>query len=435
MVLCCLSATLRAENLLDVLRLGQENDARWASAQAAHDAGVEKEKQGGAALLPSVSLSGEYTSSKSDITYHGNSPFSAGNRIYDSADYGINVTHPLYRRQNYATYQQSLTQVTLSDEQLNLAHTDLLLRIATAYFEQLGAQDNVNLSAAEIAALAEQLDQAQAQLRAGVSAVTDLFDSKARHALAVAKEVAARNELLAKQQALRRITGAATPVLAGIRPDAVLPALNPATADEWVALAFEKNPQIRSQKGAQRVAEWGVERARGAHYPTLDLVAAYTRNRSSGSLYISDASRADTLSASVRLQVPLFDGGDASSRVREAVANLDKARDDLEDARRDIENQCRLTFLELANGMAQIHALEEAHEANEKLVESSKLGRKAGLRTTTDVLNAEEQLFGIKRDLSKARYDYLLNVLKLKGLAGALQERDFGEINKLLVEQ
>lgn len=423
---------LHAEDLIEVLRLGQENDARWASARASREAGVEKEKQGSAGLLPVINLTANHTSSNSEILYHGTTPFSSGDRNYDTTDFGVNITHPLYRRQNYAAYQQSVTQVALSDEQLNLARTDLMLRVASAYLEQLYAQDSVGLSIAEIDALSEQLGQAKAQFDAGVMAVTDLFDTRARHDLARARQVAANNDLLSKQQALRRILDRVVQNLAGIRPGVVLPTPQPDVVETWVTRAHAHNTQVKTQIGTRRVAEWEVERARGAHYPTLDLVAGYSKNRTSGSLYTQNASNSDTLSAGVRFQMPLYSGGDTTSRVREAVANLDKASRDLEDTRRDVENQCRLTYLSLANGISQIQALEQALESNEKLLESSRLGRAAGLRTTTDVLNAQQQLFSIKRDLSKARYDYILNYFKLKGIAGVLGEEDFVRVNALL---
>lgn len=421
-----------AESLLDVLALADENDARWASARAAHQAGQEKIVQGSAGLLPTISLKGSYDFTKSDTEYEKPVLYPSGVQNYENGSYGLNVSHPLYRRPAYALYQQSVSQTAQADAQLAATNAEYLQRVAQTYFDVLVAQDSLLLAEAEVKAFSEKRDQAAALFEAGASGVTDLLDAKARLDLAKAREIAAKNDLATKHQVLRRITSRDIKILASLRAGALLPEPTPDDAEAWIEIAYGHSPVIQTQLHAKRAAEWDVERTKGEHYPTLDLVANFNKNRSTGSPYTNTESNVDIRNVGLQMQIPLFQGGGTSSRVREAVANLEKMKYDHEDVRREIEAQVRNSYLSLVNGRSQVQALTQAQESGEKLLEASILGRKVGLRTWVDVLNAEQQLFSIKRDLSRARYEYLQNLLKLKASAGVLAERDIIQINELL---
>lgn len=427
------SIQARGESLLDVLAFARENDARWASARAAHQAGQEKVVQGSAALLPTIILKGSHEYTKSDTEYEGPVFYPSGYQNYENGSYGLNLTHPLYRRPNYAFYRQSVAQTAQADAQLGVAETEFLLRVVQIYFDVLVAQDSVVLAETEVKALSEKRDQAAALLEAGASGITDLVDAKARHDLARAREIAARNDLATKQQTLRRITSRNVKTLSALRPGASLPNPVPDDAEAWIEIAYTHSPVIMAQFHAKRAAEWDVERTKGEHYPTLDLVANFTKSRSTGSPYTSLENNTDARSVGLQAQIPLFQGGGASSRVREAVANLEKMKHDHQDIRREIESQARNAYFSLVNGRSQVQALEQAEESSEKLLDASVMGRKVGIRTWVDVLNAEQQLFSIKRDLSRARYDYLQNLLKLKAIAGVIGEKDIVEVNDLMV--
>lgn len=431
-VLTVFNTPVFAENLLDVLNLARMNDARWASARAAHQAGQEKIVQGSAGLLPTLSIKGSYEYTRSDTEYQGTAPFPSGYQYYENGSYGLNLTHPLYRRPVYAGYQQSVSQTAQANAQFAVAETEFLQRVAQTYFDVLLAQDSLVLAEAEVSAFVEKREQAEALFKAGASGITDLIEARARHDLAKAREIAARNDLVTKRQALRRITSREIKILSSLRPGAVLPRLLPDDAQAWIELSYANSPVIQAQFHTKRAAEWDLERTKGEHYPTLDLVANYAKNRSTGSPFTNVDSLTGTRSVGLQTQIPLFQGGGASSRVREAVANLEKLKHDHEDIRREIESQARNAFLSLANGRSQVQALEQAEESGAKLLEASVLGRKAGIRTWVDVLNAEQQLFSIKRDLSRARYEYLQNLLKLKAVAGLLEEKDMININDIL---
>lgn len=425
-LLLCLVLFLKpafGENLLDIYKQAQARDPRLAAARAAYEAGREKKAQGESYLLPSVSATGAYTANR------------AGSHTYDNGEYGINLTHPLYRQENFALYKQGVSQAEQAEEQFALARSDLMLRVAQAYFEVLAAQDNLALSAAEVAALNEQWQQATAMFRGGMAAITDVNEAKARYDLARAREAAAQSEFQLKQQALRRLTGKPPDKLASLRPRVTLPEPEPNDIEQWVARSARENLRVTAQLKALDVAQWEVERARAGHYPTLDLVLGYGNTRNTGTALTDIGTETATRNVALQFQFPIFQGGRVDSRVREAEANHERTRQELEDARLEAQTLARQSFLALTNGIVQIQALEQAVLSSESTLESSKEGFTVGVRNRVDVLNAEQQLFNAKRDLSRARYDYVIALLKLKDAAGPLAEEHLAAINALVAEE
>lgn len=419
-------------DLVDILHRAQEHDAHWAAARAARAAGEEKRSQATALFMPTLSLTGNYQSQHSDVEYKGTTPFTAGDNRYETGDYGANLTLPLFRAQNIAQSGQLRSQAALAGRQYDQARQEFLLRVAQSYFEVQIASDSLELTEAEIVALIEQRNQADARFRAGVGTVTDLHDAKSRLALANARRIAAQNELALKRQALARVAGPTTEALAGLGPETRLTPPSPNAVEPWIEQARSRNPVLLAQDEAVRVAEREVDRNRGAHYPTLDAVAAYSHSRSTGSLYTDVGSEINSRRAGVELQLPLFQGGATASRVREALANLERTRSEREDTLRQVEALVREAFLSLEHGRALTESLNEAIFAAEQLADSARLGMQAGLRTRSDVLDAEQRLFGARREYTKARYDYLLNLLRLQAAAGSLDEQAVAAVNRFL---
>jgi outer membrane protein len=164
--------------------------------------------------------------------------------------------------------------------------------------------------------------------------------------------------------------------------------------------------------------------------PTVDLVANYNKNTTTGGMFGATDTRTTTVG--VQLNLPLFQGGAIQSKWREAEANREKAKQDLENTRRNVELQTRQAYLGVVSGIAQVQALQQALKSSESLLEASKLGREVGVRTSLDVLNAQQQLFSTRRDLYQAQYNYLVSQLRLKAAAGNLNEADLSRVNQAL---
>lgn len=420
-----------AANLMDIYREAQTRDASIASARAAYQAGQEKLPQGRALLLPSINLSANTTWNELDIQYRGTSTFPGGQHNYNTNSTTLSLSQPVYRRQNWAQYEQSKLLTAQSEMQYLAAQQDLILRVAQAYFDVLLAQDAATLAKAQKEAIAEQLAQAKMSFEVGTATITDTHEAQARYDLANAGEIAALNDLEIRQRALEKIIGKVPESLAALTSSMPLQAPDPADMAKWVESAEANNLQVQVQRAAAEIANQEVERNRGGHHPTLDLVASYSDTGASGSSFgVGNDSKASAIG--LQLNLPLYQGGGTSSRVREAVANQEKARQDLEQAVRQTALSTREAYFGVTSGMAQVKALEQALVSSQSSLDSTRLGLEVGVRTNVDVLNAQQQLFTAKRDLHKARYGYLLSRLKLKSAAGTLAEDDLQQVNQWL---
>jgi outer membrane protein len=421
MLAVAFAAPASAADLIDIYRAAQTQDAVFASARAAQQAGQEKLSQGRALLMPSVNLNAN--TAYNDV----NAPYGANK--YNSHGYGVTVTQPLFREQNWAMYNQSELQVVISEAQFKAAQQDVILRSAQAYFDVLIAQDTVQLIVAQKSAISQQLEQAKRNFEVGTATITDTYEAQARYDLILAQELAAASDLEVKRRDLQQLINADVPALnvlgAGFNP--VAP--EPADAQKWVDDAKLNNLQVKIAEAAYELADEEVARNRGGHLPTLDLVGSYSKN--TGCAFTSCG---DTRSTSVGLQLnmPLFQGGATQSKWREADANREKSKQDLENARRNVAVQTRQAYLGVATGIAQVQALQQALKSSESLLSASKLGQEVGVRTSLDVLNAQQQMYATRRDLYQAQYNYLVSNLRLKAATGSLQEADLERVNQAL---
>jgi outer membrane protein len=212
----------------------------------------------------------------------------------------------------------------------------------------------------------------------------------------------------------------------------VLSLPEPNAMDQWVAEANQSNLQILISQAGLTFALQEVTRNRGAHLPTLDAFASYSDSATGSGIQGGFGNDTTSRVVGLQLAVPIYQGGLTSSRVREALANQDKARQDLENARRTAELNTRQAFLGVTNGVAQVKALQAALVSSQSSLDSTRLGLEVGVRTQVDVLNAQQQLFSTRRDLAQATYNYMLSLLRLKAAVGRLAEDDLVKVNAWL---
>jgi outer membrane protein len=422
-----------AQDLAEVYQKAVMYDARFASARGAYAAGVEKLPQGRSQLLPALTVNAEKMYSDSKITYETTSPFESGSRDYEDLKYSATLTQPLYRKQNFAVYWQSKAQKEAAEAQMSLARQDLLLRVAQAYFDLLSAQQVQAAAVANTAAMKAQENKAKVQLALGSGSRLEASEAGAKHEMARARELAARHDLINKQQAVRRITNEIPGTLHELRPGFPLVQAGPNDVLAWTKIAEQENPQLQALRANMEAAKQEIERAQGGHYPTLDLVAQYSNAHSTGSVYTSATSDTMIKSAGVRLEMPLYQGGVVNSRVREAVGNLEKARGELEDAQRDVMAQITQHFNGVVNGIEQVRALEQALASSREASRANRIGLEIGTRNLVDLLNAEQQVYEVTRDLAKARQEYIMSRLRLRAYAGKLAEDELLVLNSYLV--
>lgn len=433
LTICALlaAAPATAADLLEIYRAALASDPVYSAARAGWQAAQEKLPQGLAGLLPQASLSASTQHNDRDLSFRD--PAQRGSRTqYNSNSASVSVTQPLYRQQNFAAYEQGKTQVALADAQLAAAGQDLILRVAQAYFDVLLARDSVAFAESQKTAIGQQLEQAKRNFEVGNATITDTHEAQARYDLVTAQEIAARNDLEVKNRALEQLIGRAAPGLALLGKRFTLQSPDPTSMEAWVEQARNGNLQVRIAQESLAFSALDVRRNRGAHHPTLDAFASITESASGSGIQGGSGTETNTKIIGLQLAIPLYQGGAITSRVREALANEDKARQDLENARRSAELAARQGYLGVTSGIAQVRALEAALVSNQSSLDSTRLGQEVGVRTQVDVLNAQQLLFSARRDLAQARYNYILSLLRLAAAAGRLTEADLQRINAWL---
>jgi outer membrane protein len=412
-----------ADNLSEVYRAALSYDAGYAASQAAYRAAQEKAPQARAGLLPTATLNAN--------AHYNDVETPTVSSDFNSYGWSVSAAQPIYRGQNLVAYDQAKVSVQLAENQFKAAGQDLVLRTARAYFDVLLAQDTLEFIRAQKAAITEQLAAAKRNFEVGTATITDTHEAQARFDLATAQEIAALNELEIKRRALHTLSGKTVNTLATLMPSPALITPAPASMDEWVNRSQNDNLQVRIRQQSKQIADQEIGRNRAGHHPTLDLIASYSdsRNQNVG------VGQIDSKAAVIGLEfaLPLYQGGLTSSQVREAVANQEKARQELEDALRSTALQTRQAYLNVTSTEAQVKALEAALTSSQKSLESTQLGLEVGVRTNVDVLNAQQQVTSAKKDLAAARYNFLVSVLNLKAAAGSLSATDLDEIDRLLV--
>ena len=427
------ATTVQGADLLEVYRDAVGYDAQFASAKAALEAGREKLPQGRAGLLPTLGLGATTVWNSAD--YQARPPTGDVPAKYNSNGWSISLSQPLFRWQNWASYQQAELAVVQAETQYAAARQDLLVRVAQAYFDLLLAQETLTTARAQKSAIAEQLASAKRNFEVGTATITDTHEAQARFDLTAAQEIAADNDLAVKRHVLQMLTGKEGQSLKMLKTGMEIRRPQPDDIGQWVSAAEQGNLVVQTAQAAYEIADREVAKQRAGHLPTLDLVA--TRGRSSLQTTLAlgairPGSDTETTTVGVQLALPLFAGGAIASRDREAVALRDKAHSDLDNAKRQAALQARQAYLGVTSGLAQVKALEQGLVSSRSALDSNRLGYEVGVRINIDVLNAQQQVYSTQRDLAKARLDTLAAQLRLKGAAGTLSDDDVVAVNALL---
>lgn len=422
-----------ATDLIQAYRDAIANDAQFAAARSTVAAGREKGPQGRSSLMPTVNATASRSINDTDSS---SSAGSTTNSSYETSEYRLTVTQPLFRWQNWVSYEQGTLQVAQAEVTFVQAQQELILRVADAYFEVLDAQESLKTIQAQKTAIAQQLELAKKSFEAGTASITDTHEAQARYDLSLAQEIDAESRLEVAKESLDVVLGKDAGSLAPLKADARPLPLQPSAMQEWVAHAEQDNLQVRTQRINADLAAKAAESARAAHYPTVDLVGSYTIGRNDLNTTVASVApyESKTLSLGVQVNVPLFAGFGTESRSREVAYQRDAALSGLDSARRQAALAARRAYLGSANGIAQVKALEVAVASSRSALEATRAGYEVGIRINTDVLNAEQQYYATLRDLHKAKLDALLAQLRLKSAAGKLGEDDLAQVNSLLAQ-
>lgn len=416
------SFTALAEDLLSVYQLALRNDSQFRAAQAEYSALQELKSQSTAGLLPTLSLSGNVTRTDEETT-----TTSTTNTEYNSKGYNLNLVQPLYRQANFIALDKADAQVAQAVVSFENTKQDLILRVANKYFAVLAAKDDLTFANAEHKAIKEQLIQTKQRFNVGLIAITDVHEAQARYDQAVASAIVSENTLAISLQTLREITATDHTNIASLSIKHPLLTPNPNNIEEWVGTALSQNALLQASKKSIDIARSEVGSQRAGHYPTLDLTAAHSYSDVEGGFF--GAREQNSNSVSLQLNVPLYQGGLVNSLTRAANHRLTQARELYEQQKRATERLTRNAYLSVIANISQTKALKQALASTSVALEATQAGFEVGTRTTVEVLNSQRELYRARRDYAQARYNYVLETLKLKYAAGTLSALDIKNLN------
>ena len=419
----------QAEDLLDIYHMAAQSDPQLKAAAANLNAVTEGQQQAKSLYYPNISFGANITRNREETDAGSNSFFSSSTIYYNSQGYSLSLSQPIYRRDFLLQQDQSEALVSQAQAQYEAAAQALALKASQRYFDVLAAEDDLAFAVAEKEAISRQLEQTKQRFEVGLIAITDVHESQAAFDLAVASEIAARNQLAIAKEALREVTGELPSEVESLGEEMPLIGPEPARPDDWIARALEQNLDVLAAKAAVDAAREQMKLQQSNRSPAVDLVASHNYT-DTGGLF---GDRQSTSSAiGVQLSIPLYQGGAIPSRIRQAQAQLDQAKEGLEQQRRAVQRSTSEAFLNVQSNISRVKALKQALISTRSALDATEAGYEVGTRTTVDVLDARRNLYRAERDYARARYDYLLSTLALKQAAGMLMEEDLKQINAWL---
>jgi len=436
-----MSSAANAASLLEVYQQALQSDPQIHEAEARRLAALEAEPQARGVLLPQVNLNGGWTK----IDSSGKS-FSLGlNRTVevtqetDQKGFTAELRQTLFRWDQIVNLKRADKIVAKAEAVREAAQQDLIIRVAQRYFDVLAAEDRLTSIHADRTAIARQLEQAKQRFEVGLIAITDVQESQARYDQSVANEIGAKRSLATSRNFLREITGEYISSLSAPKEDFPLQLPDNSERD-WVDMSMSQNLNLVASRMDEKLARDEISFRKNGHYPTLDLVARADKQINDGDGTNDDApsiidSDFDTNSISIQFSIPIFAGGGTSSRVREAVYLHRATREQLQRVTRETERQSRDAYLGVLAEQSRVQALAQAVASSRTALEATEAGFDVGTRTIVDVLNSQFSLYVAITNYYQSRYDYILNVLRLKQAAGTLQVQDLEEIDQWLTDR
>ena len=443
--LAALPATAQAASLLEIYQQALQSDPQIHEAEARRLAALEAKPQARSAYLPQLSADGTYsmneTSGPSSVLNPTTGEFETVDVDVetDVFDWSVSLRQTLFRWDQIVGLRRADKSVARAEAVREAAQQDLIIRVAQRYFDVLAAEDRLRSIHADRQAIARQLEQAKQRFEVGLIAITDVQESQAAYDQSVANEIGAKRSLATAREFLREITGEYVSNLSAPKKD--FPLISPARSErDWVDLSLSQNLNLVASRIDEKLARDEISFRRNGHYPTLDLVASTSERTTDRTISSLLGSQTDSLtnpsdSIALQLSIPLFSGGGTSSRVREAVYLHRAAREQLQRVTRETERQARDAYLGVASEYSRVQALDQAVASSRTALEATEAGFEVGTRTIVDVLNSQFALFAAITNYEQSRYDYILNVLRLKQAAGTLQIQDLEEIDQFLIER
>lgn len=429
------SASVYADTLADALEAAWSADSEWSVALHTWQAGQENKAQGLAAILPTLSARYSWMDTDTKLRRTG------FKMDYETETVTVSLAQPLFRPGAWYAYKQGQAATTLADAQFADARQQFFHRVASAYFNVLKAWENLTSANAEKKAIGEQLEQTRERFDVGLIAITDVHEAEAAYDLVDASVIMAQSEFDIARDKLEALTGRPWQTMATLQSDLPLNKPEPAEPEKWMELAQGQNPMLLAAKQQTEVLRHTANQHASAQLPTVDLVAQHQRYRDNANIPtnnpLSDGNmqpKSRTNAYGIEVNMPLFQGGGLNSKRKQSALEHDASVESYQQAWRDVGQQTLAAYRQVSANSSYVSARKQVIRSAESALEATQAGYEVGTRNIVEVLNAQRTLFAAKRDYANARYDYILNSLTLKALAGALTEEDIIQVNDWLNE-
>lgn len=424
-----------ANSLQDIYELALKNDAQLQADKAGYAAGKEYSDIARAGLLPQVNA--KYTYSDSEFKY-GETPINPqrnGTTNTTNKGWDLSLTQPLFDMSAWYDYKKGQKLSAQYEARFGADQQSLIVRVTTAYFNVLRSVDKLETTIAEQNAFAHQLDQVKQRFEVGLTAITDVHEAQAAYDSALAASLEARGSLSISYEALEVLTGKAEDQIAPLSTK--FPVVNPTPADraEWVNFALKNNYNLKAAKLNADAAANGANSARADHLPTVQASLGYSKSDKNGDFENNPFDNTNEgSSVSVGVHIPIFSGLRTSSVARQAVSLSLQAQEQYNSTQRSTIQNARSLHLSVETDVARIAARKQATVSNQSALEATQAGYEVGTRNLVEVLQAQSKLYQARRDYSNALYDYVIDTIKLREVAGMLTPADVQEVDKWLQE-
>ncbi len=406
-----------------------EYDARFQGAKHALRYTEEGVPLARASLLPSVSVN------LSDTAVRGTREISGAGSTdldYRTPTQSINVRAPLVNFEGAQQYRQAQAQAETAKARFASSRADLIDRLTVAYLQRMLAEDNFQVIHTQIQALVEQRNLMRKRLDRGEGTKTELAEARANLSLVQAQWADARDLVTNTQTALEMISGQKLEKTNRLGVVFAPSPLAPASLEQWQEMAAAGNQDVEAKRRAIEVAKAGVARSNAGHLPRLDLVASASSSRNDSVSTLNQSINQSTVG--LQLNIPIYSGGAITASVRQALAEQARAESDHLSEQRALGQEVKRLFQIVQNGKIKLEAYEDALESSRVALDGTQKGQLSGLRTNADVLEALRKVSQAQRDLAQARYDHILQRLRLFNKAGLAPETVVAHVDELLTQ-
>ncbi|HTF95513.1 MAG TPA: TolC family outer membrane protein [Cellvibrio sp.] len=424
--------TANANSLFDVYELALQNDAQLKADKAKYEAGLQNKTISRAGLLPLIDAGYQVGKTDTETTYNGNNTVKNDT---DSKGWDISLNQPLFNMARWYTYKQGSKLSEQAEAQFGADQQSLIVRVAEAYFNVLRSIETLEATIAEEKALSKQLEQTKQRFEVGLTAITEVHEAQAAFDSARAATLEARGNLGINYEALEVLTGKPEDKVAPL--SAQFPVVNPTPANraDWVEFSLKNNYNLKATKLQAEASLQNAKAYKAGHLPTVGATLGYSDTETDGTLEDNPTDRqTEGSSITIRMDVPIYAGGATSGRSRQAYALYTQAQEQYNSTQRNVIQNTRALHLSVETDVAAVQARKQAIVSNQSALEATQSGYEVGTRNLVEVLLAQRNLYQARRDYSTALYDYVIDTIKLREVAGMLTPADVQEIDKWLLD-